>query len=280
MELKINVNPENIRKVCHEAAAFLKSHNLIQSHINDITLAIDEALTNIFEHGYSGYKVEGIARIKLTHKYKKVYIKITDSGKAYNFKPYQVGNKSDYLDSNHVGGFGISIIKKITDEVHYDRNYNENILVMVKNIEYESNIAVSLHSKSSIGYLENGIFKIVTKKDSIINLEDAKHHFQQYIDLIKEKPEKAAFGMIIDTRNIKMISKEAKDYYISQKPLGTIAFGIIINSIFGKWLGNYFISRKKNRSQHLKLFNSESEALFWIETFRNEIDTANLKNFR
>jgi anti-sigma regulatory factor (Ser/Thr protein kinase) len=96
-----------------------------------INLALEEALTNVIFYAYEKDTDNGIG-INFEIDGTQLTMVITDSG-----VPYDPTLKNDpditlSVDDRPVGGLGIFLIRKIMDEVLYQRNGNFNQLTMVK----------------------------------------------------------------------------------------------------------------------------------------------------
>jgi hypothetical protein len=75
------------------------------------------------------------------------------------------------------------------------------------------------------------------------------------------------FPLLIDSRNIRSISKEARDFFsMNNRDSCIIAFAIIIDSPLSKIIGNFFMGLNKPRVP-ARLFTDESEAIKWLKTF-------------
>jgi hypothetical protein len=108
---------------------------------------------------------------------------------------------------------------------------------------------------------EDGIARTQVKDGAEIVLEDAKSNSVAVRSLVG--PEK--FALIVDTRKIKSITKEARDYFsLNGRESRVIAFAILIESPLSRIIGNFFMSLNKPRVP-VKLFNSEAKAIEWCE---------------
>lgn len=116
---------EFVAKVARQAGAE-------RSDIYELQLAIDEAVTNIIEHGYGG---EGKGKIECTCDVvgNRFRVILRDWGKS--FKPENVPDP-DFnvpLEELKIRGAGLYIMKKVMDEVKFSFDDKKgNILKMVK----------------------------------------------------------------------------------------------------------------------------------------------------
>lgn len=97
-----------------------------------ITLAVDEACTNIIKHAYKN-SPEGDIIIDINITGNKMTVAITDFGN--NFDPSTVPDPDirKYYRQHKVGGLGIYLMKKLMDEVNFTSvSGNGNQVTMVK----------------------------------------------------------------------------------------------------------------------------------------------------
>ncbi len=97
-----------------------------------VKLAVDEACTNIIEHGYGG---EGKGDIVCTCEVQPSQIKITLKDWGAAFSPDDIPDpKFDVpLEELKPRGAGLFFMRKLMDEVHFDfRKKDGNVLVMLK----------------------------------------------------------------------------------------------------------------------------------------------------
>lgn len=97
-----------------------------------VKLAVDEACTNIIEHGYGG---EGIGNIECSCcvDADALTIKLRDWGIAFSPEDIPDPNFNVPLEKLEPRGAGIFLMRKLMDEIRFVFNENKgNLLVMVK----------------------------------------------------------------------------------------------------------------------------------------------------
>jgi serine/threonine-protein kinase RsbW len=96
----------------------------------DLTLAVEEATSNVIEHGYKGRggKLSVLFRVANGD----VTIELRDNAKP--FKPGKVGrpDESIPLEERPVGGLGLHLMHQLMDEVRYETLPDGNLLTMIK----------------------------------------------------------------------------------------------------------------------------------------------------
>lgn len=115
---------------------------------------------------------------------------------------------------------------------------------------------------------EDGIARTMVKTASEIVLDDAMENSVVVNGL--SGPEK--FALIVDTREIKSITKEARDYFsLNGRESRVVAFAIVIGSPLSAIIGNFFMGLNKPRVP-VKLFTSEESAIKWCKLVSQILD--------
>lgn len=101
--------------------------------IFDITISLDELLTNIISYAYDD-KNEHQIDVNITTENDWMIIDIIDDGKPFNPLESNSPNFDIDLDDMEIGGLGIHIVKNKIDELIYERLKNKNVLKLKKKI--------------------------------------------------------------------------------------------------------------------------------------------------
>ncbi len=123
---------ENLAKISEFVAQSAEEAGFDRAGIYAVKLAVDEACTNIIEHGYGG---EGRGEIQCTCDIAGDELSITlrDWGKAFAPDSVPVPDFDVPIEELRCRGAGLFFIRKMMDEVHFDFQTGDgNVLVMVK----------------------------------------------------------------------------------------------------------------------------------------------------
>jgi len=102
----------------------------IAPHVNQqVQLACEEALTNIFLHGYAG---EGWLSVSCVADNRGVTLILSDKARAYDPTLTKDPDIDQKLEDRPIGGLGIHLIREMMDEFTYQRSDDKNIITMVK----------------------------------------------------------------------------------------------------------------------------------------------------
>ena len=111
--------------------AVSKNAGLTSSTIMNINLALEEAVTNVVMYAYPEGE-EGIVTLEATRKEHALEFILSDSGKA--FDPTVVPDADTTLgaEQRRIGGLGIFLVRKLMDDISYERKDGKNYLYMKK----------------------------------------------------------------------------------------------------------------------------------------------------
>lgn len=86
-----------------------------------IVMAVDEACSNVMEHGYAGLgeveRLRSMVDLDLVLEADRMTINITDRGRPFSLAKLEEQNLAEYFANGEGGGLGIHIMKIFMDEV-------------------------------------------------------------------------------------------------------------------------------------------------------------------
>jgi len=101
--------------------------------IDNIELAVDEACTNIIEHGYAPDDTNKELTIRLEIDDSKLVLTVIDRAKPFDIVQYEPVDINTLQVEGKDGGLGIRLIKHIMDDIYYQTKDNgQNELIMTK----------------------------------------------------------------------------------------------------------------------------------------------------
>jgi hypothetical protein len=111
----------------------------------------------------------------------------------------------------------------------------------------------------------DGIARTKVKDGANVTLPEAKENSVAVNNLSTAGN---TFPLLIDSRNIHSITKEARDFFsMNNRESCILAFAIIIDSPLSRIIGNFFMGLNKPRVP-ARLFTDEKEALNWLKEFQ------------
>jgi len=134
---------------------------------------------------------------------------------------------------------------------------------MVQNFYELLKVSTEHQTRCSKAWLiENNIIFVECKANAEIQLEDAKEDMELSEKLVAEIN---YFATIIDTANIKSISKQARDWYSQAQNDNprNVSVALIVNSFYTRIIANFFLGFKNSRTE-MKIFNEKDDAIVWL----------------
>lgn len=123
---------KNLETICDYVTHFAQEAGLNEAEVYAVQLAVDEAATNIIEHGYG---MECPSRIDVTCEIIKDGLKVVIYDDAAPFDPANVPEPELNLSLEEIKprGLGIFFMRKMMDEVIYEASADKgNTLTMIK----------------------------------------------------------------------------------------------------------------------------------------------------
>jgi len=99
--------------------------------IYNLQLALHEIMVNIMEHAYAnqpGRRIE--VKLSLTSNPCRLIIELQDTGAAFDID--QVSEPD--LEQPHDGGYGLFLVRALTDELVYQPQTDKNVWRLIKNL--------------------------------------------------------------------------------------------------------------------------------------------------
>ena len=110
-----------------------EKYNFTKHEINAFRISIDEAATNIIEHGYTNNI--GSITMKVRGNRNKLVVELIDQGQSFDPGVIKDPNILSYVETQKKGGLGIFIMRKFLDSIEYEVTNMGNVLRLIKNRE-------------------------------------------------------------------------------------------------------------------------------------------------
>ncbi len=94
-----------------------------------VEMVTEEAVVNVFKYAYP--QGEGKVRLRCMGDGDAFVIEVTDWGVPFDASSQPAPDVTSPLEERPVGGRGIYLIKKMTDEMRYTRKDRQNILSLI-----------------------------------------------------------------------------------------------------------------------------------------------------
>jgi serine/threonine-protein kinase RsbW len=103
------------------------------SEVEDIRLAVDEAMTNVIKHAYQ-HDATKVITINQGVENNEFWVSITDSGRSFNLEGYKEPDIEERIRLRKKGGVGVYLIRKLMDNVEYKKVDSQNEIKMTKKL--------------------------------------------------------------------------------------------------------------------------------------------------
>lgn len=129
--LVIPARYDRIKQACNFVVDAAQIAGLDESAVFHCQIAVDEACTNIIEHGYEG---EDRGQIEVVCQVDSgiLQIDLLDQSPPFDITQVPEPQLNKAIEETSVGGLGIYFIKKVMDVVTFEHSGGVNRLTMVK----------------------------------------------------------------------------------------------------------------------------------------------------
>ncbi len=111
-----------------------RAHGIDDDTAYDLKLAIDEACTNVVQHGYAGMN-PGSIMLDMMVRDDEVEVRLTDFGHPFEPSSAPKPDITLPLEERPAGGFGLFFIYETMDKVDYVSDEEGNTLILRKRID-------------------------------------------------------------------------------------------------------------------------------------------------
>lgn len=101
--------------------------------VEEIRLAVDEAMTNVIKHAYSFDETKTVY-VTVSFSGNEFWVAIQDHGTAFNPETYEEPNVPERVKQGKKGGVGVYLIKRLMDKVEYSQSNSLNEIKMIKKL--------------------------------------------------------------------------------------------------------------------------------------------------
>ena len=129
-EITIKSDSTEIPAVSASLEEVMHTHGFSTDDILDTQLAVEEAITNIINHGYKNTIGEIIISCRINLDLTE--IRIRDNAPRFDPLSLPEPKLEGTIQDRKIGGLGVFLIRQVMDEISYQYENGQNILVMIK----------------------------------------------------------------------------------------------------------------------------------------------------
>jgi len=132
LEIERAAHPENLQVIRDFIEDACRRAGVERSAAFDLKLAVDEACSNVVEHGYAGM-APGPIRVTFDAGQDQVIVAIADRGRAFDPRDAAAPDLESGWENRRIGGLGWHLIRRSVDAMDYETGgENGNRLTLVK----------------------------------------------------------------------------------------------------------------------------------------------------
>lgn len=143
-KLTLKNDLSELRVLQNALEKFGRRSGIAPKHLLQINLVLEELFTNVVTCGYRDHHVHWVT-VRLKQSPDVIIIEFEDDGSPFNPIKAPAPDLKCPAEKRRIGGLGIHLIKKMTDDIQYRRKGNKNILTLTKNISKKPNPPASQH---------------------------------------------------------------------------------------------------------------------------------------
>ena len=133
LQFQITNDIEEIETLHDRVAEFTRQHKFSQKTMFQISLALEEIITNIVNYAFEDDR-EHIITIRISQGKREICVEIIDDGKGFNPLDVPEPDLNAPIEEREIGGLGIHLVKSVMSEVKYRRAGDQNHLYLKKEI--------------------------------------------------------------------------------------------------------------------------------------------------
>lgn len=134
-EITLDATKENLDTVISFIDGYLDEFGCTVKNEMMLDLAVEEIYVNIAQYSYSKKVGKVTIRVSLSEDHSQINITFIDSGIPYNPLTKEDPDVTLSSEEREIGGLGIFLIKKYTDDVRYKFSEGKNHLTIVVNLK-------------------------------------------------------------------------------------------------------------------------------------------------
>lgn len=133
LSIRLPANIENLSGFLGPALRFAAAHHLDDDRKNDLELALEETLVNIFSYAYP--ENPGYVDLSCRIVEGRLVILLEDEGLPFSMVAAATPDITADLLERKIGGLGVHLIKSLMDDVRYRREGARNQLELILSID-------------------------------------------------------------------------------------------------------------------------------------------------
>jgi len=122
-----------LERVGQLVATFGTEHRLPSRVVFELTLALDEIVTNVMSYAYADDGDHEIV-VRLSQQANTLVAEVEDDGRPFNPLDVPPPDLDAAIEDRPIGGLGLHLVRRVTDAMDYERATGKNRLVLRKTL--------------------------------------------------------------------------------------------------------------------------------------------------
>jgi len=125
-------NVDKVPVVVEHVSGLAELAGVHPKRIMHLELAVEEAVMNICSYAYE--TPPGTVTVRVSSENERFMVQLIDEGVPFDPLALEEPDIKAELEDRKIGGLGVLLIRRVMDEVHYERKGLSNILTMVMHL--------------------------------------------------------------------------------------------------------------------------------------------------
>jgi serine/threonine-protein kinase RsbW len=122
---------ESLPRLIEFVSSYARSHGFEPRRTREVELVVEEALVNVFRHAYRGEDPGDVEVHAEMQDECRLAVEILDQGVPFDPQDAPEPDIEAPLSERTVGKLGIYLIRKLSDEIRYQREERTNRLTLI-----------------------------------------------------------------------------------------------------------------------------------------------------
>ena len=127
MTLELHATPEEVMRAVDALQEFCQARHVPEKQVFGLALALEECASNIVNHAFRSDAGRTFC-VTIEHTGNAMVIELRDHGPEFDPTQAPIPTNEDSGDDRPPGGWGIGLVRRYLDEIHYAREGGENVL--------------------------------------------------------------------------------------------------------------------------------------------------------
>ncbi|WP_201217892.1 ATP-binding protein [Halochromatium roseum] len=141
MKFRLDDQADAVTRLVEQIEMALMAEGVPMKIIYAVNLCVEELVLNSVNHGYGGAAAADV-EVDIERQEQRLIIDISDGAAAFDPTTEAAEPDTDAeIDDRPIGGLGIHLVKRLTDEMSYRRLDGRNYVRLVKGFEPDAEAA-------------------------------------------------------------------------------------------------------------------------------------------